>query len=61
MDQTILDVTDVGGVEIGGEAVVIGRQGSAEITANDLADIAGTIPYEVLCNISARVPRVMID
>lgn len=61
MDQTILDVTDVLGVEIGDEAVVIGRQGDEVITASDLAELEGTIPYEVLCNIAARVPRVMVD
>jgi alanine racemase len=66
MDQTILDATDlnaigIGGVEIGDEVVLIGHQGGESLTAYDLADIAGTIPYEVLCNIAARVPRVVID
>lgn len=61
MDLTIVDVTDVPGVEIGDEAVLIGTQGAEQITAYDQADLAGTIPYEILCNISARVPRVMVD
>lgn len=61
MDQTVVDITDVDGIEIGDEAVVIGRQGDEEITARDLAELEGTIPYEVLCNISARVPRVMVE
>jgi len=61
MDQTILDVTDVPGVEIGDEAVLIGSQGAECITANDLADATGTIPYEVTCAISTRVPRLMVD
>ena len=61
MDQTILDVTDIPGVEIGDEAVIIGQQGGDSITAFELADLAGTIPYEVLCDISARVPRVLVD
>jgi alanine racemase len=61
MDQTILDVTDISGVEIGDEAVVIGRQGEESISAFELADLAGTIPYEVLCGISARVPRVLVE
>jgi alanine racemase len=38
--------------------VLIGSSGSARITAADLAAKTGTIPYEVLCGISARVPRV---
>lgn len=61
MDLTIVDVTDIPGVEIGDEAVLIGAQGTESITAYDHADIAGTIPYEILCNIGARVPRVMVD
>ncbi|HVW76064.1 MAG TPA: alanine racemase [Alloacidobacterium sp.] len=61
MDQTILDVTDIPGVEIGDEVVLIGEQGSEKITADDLAKATGTIPYEVLCAIGARVPRLMVD
>jgi alanine racemase len=61
MDLTIVDVTDIPSVEIGDEAVLIGKQGIEAITAYDHADLAGTIPYEILCNINARVPRVMVD
>jgi alanine racemase len=61
MDQTILDVTDISEAEIGDEVVLIGEQGSECITAYDLADLTGTIPYEVTCAISARVPRLLVD
>ena len=61
MDQTIVDVTDIPGVEIGDEVVLIGSQGSISIDAYELADLIGTIPYEVLCGISSRVPRVYVD
>jgi alanine racemase len=61
MDQTILDVTDVPGVAIGDEVVLIGEQNGECITAFDLADATGTIPYEVTCAISARVPRALVD
>jgi alanine racemase len=61
MDQTIVDVTDLPEVQIGDEVVILGQQGGASITAFELADLAGTIPYEVLCNIAARVPRVLVD
>jgi len=61
MDQTVLDVTDIPGVAIGDEVVLIGEQDGASITAYDLSDVTGTIPYEVLCAIGARVPRVPID
>jgi alanine racemase len=61
MDLTIVDVTEIPGVEIGDEAVLIGTQGVETITAYDHADLAGTIPYEILCNINVRVPRIMVD
>ena len=59
MDMTMLDVTNVDGVEVGSEVVLIGSQGTEEITALEVADKAGTIPYEILCNIGSRVPRVV--
>ncbi|MBE9531872.1 MAG: alanine racemase [Proteobacteria bacterium] len=58
MDMTMLDVTGVRGVERGDEVVFIGTQGTELITALDLALSAGTISYEILCNINARVTRV---
>jgi alanine racemase len=61
MDLTIVDVTDIRAVEIGDEVVLIGEQGTEQISAYDFADLAGTIPYEVLCNISARVRRVTLN
>ena len=61
MDQFMVDVTDVPSVEPGAEAVLIGRSGSAVITAEDVAARLGTINYEVVCMISARVPRVYIN
>jgi alanine racemase len=60
MDLTTIDVTGIPGVEIGDEAILIGQEGREIITAWDHADLACTIPYEILCNIAARVPRVMI-
>lgn len=61
MDLTIVDVTDSPPVQIGDEAVLLGSQGSATITANDLAGLLGTISYEVLCQIGRRVVRVYTD
>ncbi len=57
MDLTIVDVTDLPHVELGDEVILIGRQESEEITAQDVAQTAGTIPYEILCGINKRVPR----
>jgi alanine racemase len=61
MDHTSVDVTDVAGIEVGDEVALIGEQGQEKITAKDMAKLTGTISYEVLCDIGARVPRVMVD
>lgn len=60
MDQCVLDVTEIPGVEAGDEVVVIGTQGSESITAFDHAEAGGTIPWEVFTRIAARVERVMV-
>jgi alanine racemase len=60
MDQTVVDVSAIPEVAVGDEAVLLGSQGSLSITAWDLADLAGTIPWEVLCAIASRVPRVLV-
>jgi alanine racemase len=57
MDLTIVDVTDVPGVAMGDEVVIIGGQGMNKISAEDLASDLGTISYEITCGISDRVPR----
>ncbi|HBF12887.1 MAG TPA: alanine racemase [Deltaproteobacteria bacterium] len=57
MDLTMLDVTDVSGVAMEDEVVVMGRQGAEEIRAEEIAKWAETISYEIFCGISARVPR----
>jgi alanine racemase len=58
MDQTIVDVTDVPGVKCGDEAVLVGRQGAAEITTAEFSRWADTIPWETLCSVTKRVPRL---
>lgn len=58
MDQILLDVTDLPGVEVGETAVFMGRQGEEEIRAEHLAEQAGTIPYEILTRLAARLPRL---
>ncbi|MGI8848016.1 MAG: alanine racemase [Candidatus Dormibacteria bacterium] len=60
MDQITLDISDVEGVSIGDEAVLFGRQESAELGADEVAARIGTISYEILCAVSARVPRVVV-
>lgn len=58
MDQTVVDVSKVPRAAPGDEVVLIGRQGREAISAADLAEWSGTIPWEVLTNITYRVPRV---
>jgi alanine racemase len=58
MDLTMVDVTDIGGVQQEDEVVLLGRQGDAQITADEMATWANTISYEILTSISARVPRI---
>jgi alanine racemase len=61
MDLTLIDVTDVSEASLGDEVVLIGRQGNLEISAQQVAQLTGTIPYEVLCGITQRVPRLHIS
>jgi alanine racemase len=57
MDITLIDVTRIPKADIGSEVIILGRSEHCAITADDHARIAGTIPYEILCSISKRVPR----
>lgn len=58
MDHTMLDVTDIEGVEVGDMVTCMGKDGQEEIWADDLAKMDGTITYEVLTSITERVPRL---
>lgn len=58
MDQLMLDVTDIPDVKAGDIATVVGADGNCQVTFGELAEIAGTIHYELACLISRRVPRV---
>jgi alanine racemase len=56
MDQTLIDCGD-DDVLAGDEVVLLGRQGAEEITAGELAELAGTVGYEIVSRVGARVPR----
>ncbi len=60
MDQCMLDVTDVPGVDVGDEVVLYGG-GFDYLSVSHIAQMIGTISYEVFCNISRRVPRVYLN
>ena len=58
MDSTIIDVTEIPDVALGDEVILIGESNGLVISAEDLAKQIGTISYEIVTGISARVPRV---
>jgi alanine racemase len=58
MDLTMVDLTDVPGAAIGDEVILWGGAGEAMISVNDIARLAQTISYEMLCTVGKRVPRV---
>lgn len=60
MDQCMIDVTEVEGVKVGDEVILMGEQNGIKFTADDIAELLGTINYEVTCMISKRVPRVYV-
>ncbi|HOK03332.1 MAG TPA: alanine racemase [Spirochaetota bacterium] len=60
MDLTMIDVTDIEGVSLYDEVVVMGRQDSEEITADEIASKCNTISYEILTSISPRVTRIFL-
>ena len=59
MDQTMIDVSHIPNIRVGDEVVLIGGQGDDAITAEEVATWLGTINYEVVSEILARVPRVV--
>jgi alanine racemase len=59
MDQTMIDVTAIADVRQGDEVVLIGEQGGESLTAEQVAEQLGTVNYEVVSEILARVPRVV--
>lgn len=57
MEDLLCDVTDVPGIQVGDEVVLIGRQGEEQVTAEELARHGRTIPYEILVGLSPSIPR----
>jgi alanine racemase len=63
MDLTLIDVTNIAGVELGDKVTLLGwdrENVGARITAEDLARISGTLSYEVTCGLGERVPRLYV-
>jgi len=59
--MTMIDVTSLKNPCVGEDAVILGRQGANEISAEEIAGLCGTINYEICCGISKRVPRVYVN
>jgi alanine racemase len=57
MDLTLIDISSVPGAEVGDEVIILGRDKGHQLDAWEHATLAQTIPYEILCGISGRVPR----
>ena len=57
MDQMMVDVTHIPGVETGDRVVLIGKDGDYQITAEEIGEAANSFNYEIVCSISRRVPR----
>jgi alanine racemase len=61
MDQCMLQLDRVPQARLGDEAVLIGRQGEAVLTAEEVAAAWGTVNYDVVCGLAARVPRFYLN
>ena len=61
MDQCFVDVSDIEGVSVGDEVILYGSQGQETISAESVARQLHTIPYEITCNVSKRVPRIYLN
>jgi alanine racemase len=61
MDLSLLDVTDISGTNIGDEVILMGQSDHCSITAIEIAQLLDTVPYEVLCSIGKRVPRIYVE
>lgn len=60
MDLTIVDVSHISGVAVGDEVILIGAIGGNSVDAVELARLCESVPYEILCGLSQRVPRVYL-
>ena len=58
MDLTLIDVTHLPSTEVGDDVLLMGSSGPLKVDAVEIADHCGTVPYEILCGISKRVPRI---
>ncbi|WP_297436694.1 alanine racemase [uncultured Clostridium sp.] len=60
MDQCMIDVTDIEEVALGDEVILIGESNGVKFNADDIANLIGTINYEIICMLKNRVPRIYL-
>lgn len=60
MDMCMVDVSEEPQISLGEEVVLFGKQEENQIKVEEIASLIGTIPYEILCNINNRVPRIYV-
>ena len=58
MDMILIDVTEIPDIEVEDEVVIFGRQETQSIRVEEIAALSDTLPYETLCAVGKRVPRV---
>lgn len=61
MDQFMVDVSEIDNINVGDEVILIGSQNGKSVTADEIARLTDTINYEVVCGISKRVPREVVE
>ena len=59
MDMTVVDISGIDDVVVGDTATLIGKDGKERITLDQVAELAGTISYEILTGLTGRLPRVV--
>lgn len=61
MDQCMIDVSNIASAHVGQDVLVFGQNDMGALPVSELSELIGTIPYEIVCAISTRVPRIYID
>ncbi len=61
MNQFVIDITSCEEAKVSDQVTIIGKEDDVEITAQDVATWANTIPYEIMCNLSTAIPRIVVQ
>jgi alanine racemase len=61
MNMIMVDVTHVPGADVDDEVVLLGRQGSETVSADEMASLCHTIHYEIVARLGQHIPRVVVD